>query len=119
MSVDNHRHCQATVLGATGEPFEEGLTPKILKKDRQAIPKSQTRYSPTMFDEKSQLALEWTKENGIAMVYPTDTKNELEELWRNWNNLNPQDKRLSDEKSVELFGMDNSNHHEILQLMYV
>lgn len=26
MSVDNHRHCQATVLGATGEPFEEGLT---------------------------------------------------------------------------------------------
>ena len=26
MNVDNHRHCQATVLGATGEPHGNGLT---------------------------------------------------------------------------------------------
>lgn len=26
MSVDYHRHCQATVLGATGDPHNEGLT---------------------------------------------------------------------------------------------
>lgn len=26
MSADYHRHCQATVLGATGDPFEGGLT---------------------------------------------------------------------------------------------
>ena len=28
-------------------------------------------------------------------------------------------KRLADEKSIELFGMDNSSHYDILQLMYV
>ena len=72
-----------------------------------------------MFDEKSQMAYEWTMENGIDMVYPTNTKDELEELWRNWNELSPQEKRLSDEKSMELFGMDNGSHYEILQLMYV
>ena len=26
MSVDYHRHCQATVLGATGDPYEHGKT---------------------------------------------------------------------------------------------
>ena len=26
MSVENHRHCQATVLGATGDPYEAGAT---------------------------------------------------------------------------------------------
>ena len=26
MGVDYHRHCQATVLGATGDPHNEGLT---------------------------------------------------------------------------------------------
>ena len=26
MSVENHKHCQATVLGATGVPHEEGKT---------------------------------------------------------------------------------------------
>ena len=26
MSIETHRHCQATVLGATGEPPEHGLT---------------------------------------------------------------------------------------------
>ena len=72
-----------------------------------------------MFDEKSQQACEWTQENGIAMVYPTDTKEELERLWKQWKDLSPQRKRLADEKSIELFGMDNSSHYEILQLMYV
>lgn len=72
-----------------------------------------------MFDDKSQLAFEWANENGISIVYPTDTEKELEELWEQWNALSPQEKRLSDEKSVELFGMDNASHHEILQLMYV
>lgn len=35
-----------------------------------------------MFDEKSQQAYEWTQENGIDMVYPTNTKEEMEKLWK-------------------------------------
>jgi Rad3-related DNA helicase len=72
-----------------------------------------------MFDEKSQLAYEWASENGIEMVYPTNTKDELEQLWKRWQELSPQQKRLADQKSIELFGMDNASHYEILQLMYV
>ena len=30
MSVENHRHCQATVLGATGEPYGNGLTWNVI-----------------------------------------------------------------------------------------
>ena len=31
MSIETHRHCQATVLGATGEPAEHGLTWDVIR----------------------------------------------------------------------------------------
>lgn len=33
MSVDNHKHCQATVLGATGDPPGRGLTWNVIAND--------------------------------------------------------------------------------------
>ena len=71
------------------------------------------------FDEQTQLAQEWVRENGIDMIYPAGTKEKLDKIWENWQELSPQQKRLSDEKSIELFGMDNTNHYEILGLLYV
>ena len=70
-------------------------------------------------DYAQTLAQQWQDENGLWIVRPTEDKSQLEEIWRNWQDMPPQDKRLSDEKSIELFGMDNTSHYEILQLMYV
>ena len=70
-------------------------------------------------DEKTIQAQEWESENGIAIVRPTETKEELDEIWKRWRKLSPSKKRLSDERSIELFGMGNEDHHQILELMYV
>ncbi len=70
-------------------------------------------------DEKSIQAQEWESENGIPLVRPTETKQELDDIWKKWRKLSPSKKRLSDQISIELFGMGNENHHSILELMFV
>jgi hypothetical protein len=58
-------------------------------------------------------------DTGIPLVHPTETKEDLDCIWERWRKLPDNDKMKSDEKSIEIFGMDNASHYDILGLLYV
>jgi len=53
----------------------------------------------------------WRAETGIELVHEEPTKQELERIWRNWQEMNNELKQTSDQKSQELFGLDNKEHY--------
>ena len=69
-------------------------------------------------DSDSQMAIDWMKETGLALLHPCGSTESLEELWQKWMSMSDADKRKSDKKSIELFGMGNEEHYGILQLIY-
>ena len=70
-------------------------------------------------DSDSQIAINWMEETGLALLHPCGSIQGLEELWQKWMSMSDTDKQRSDAKSIELFGMGNEEHYEILQLLYV
>ena len=70
-------------------------------------------------DSDTQIAINWMEETGLALLHPCGSSQGLEELWQKWMSMSDTDKRESDAKSIELFGMGNEEHYEILQLLYV
>lgn len=73
--------------------------------------------SYTPFDGSK--AMEWSRETGYPIIYPTRTLEDLEELWNNFN-LYPEHVRIvSDDKSVEIFGICNTEHYKYLKSIYV
>jgi hypothetical protein len=58
-------------------------------------------------------------ETRIPLVFPAGSREELDRIWKRWQLLPAEEKRISDEKSIEIFGMDNSSHYDILGLLYV
>ena len=72
-----------------------------------------------MDDKDAQSAIDWMKETGLALMYPTGSGESLEALWQRWRSMSQEDKQKSDAKSIELFGMANGEHYGILGLLYV
>ena len=72
-----------------------------------------------MDDKDAQSAIDWMKETGLALMYPTGSGESLEALWQRWLGMSQEDKQKSDAKSIELFGMPNEEHYGILGLLYV
>ena len=58
-------------------------------------------------------------ETRIPLVFPVGSREELDKIWKRWQFLTDEDKQKSDQKSIEIFGMDNASHYEILGLLYV
>jgi len=56
----------------------------------------------------------WRATTGIELIHEEPTKSELERIWANWNRMSRQQKRLSDEQSLKLFGITNHEHYLIL-----
>ena len=73
----------------------------------------------TTLEQDACVAREWIDQTGIPLVYPAESKETLDAMWEKWQGLSDQDKLKSDEKSIEIFGMDNASHHEILELLYL
>ena len=59
-------------------------------------------------------AHKWRMDTGIELIHKEPSKEELERIWKNWNLMSDTDKRKSDEKSISLFGMNNSAHYKKL-----
>lgn len=57
----------------------------------------------------------WRAEQGIELIHPEPTPEELERIARNWELMDDEQKRISDEKSMELFGMSNADHLGVLK----
>ncbi len=58
----------------------------------------------------------WRAETGIELVHREPTIREQIRIWDNWQAMTDEMKKISDAKSIELFGKNNATHHkEIMQ----
>lgn len=63
---------------------------------------------------KTDLAMKWRQQTGIELIYPEPDRSLLNDLWDNWNQMPNNLKRVSDQKSIELFGLTNQKHYQKL-----
>ena len=72
-----------------------------------------------LFEVEDDIINQWIQENGIELVHQTPTKQEMEEIWNRWQKMSTKKQKISDQKSIELFGMTNEQHHVVLEILYV
>jgi hypothetical protein len=53
----------------------------------------------------------WRMKTGIELIHKEPTYDEQLRIFKNWQLMTNEQKRVSDEKSFELFGMSNIDHH--------
>lgn len=63
---------------------------------------------------KNDLAIKWRLQTGIELIYNEPDRSLLNDMWDNWNQMPNNLKRMSDQKSIELFGMTNEQHYSKL-----
>ena len=52
----------------------------------------------------------WRAESGIELIHKEPTKEEQKRIWNNWQEMTEEQKRISDEKSLEFFGVTNEKN---------
>ena len=72
-----------------------------------------------LFEVEDDIINQWILENGIELVHQTSTKQEMEEIWNRWQKMSKKKQKISDQKSIELFGMTNEQHHVVLEILYI
>ena len=72
-----------------------------------------------LFEVEDDIINQWIQENGIELVHQTPTKQEMEEIWDRWQKMSKKKQKISDKKSIELFGMTNEQHHVVLEILYI
>lgn len=60
----------------------------------------------------------WRAKHGIELIHKEPTLEELERIWENWNLMSTEQKIISDNESIRLFGMNNKEHYEKLKSEY-
>lgn len=60
----------------------------------------------------------WRAKTGMELIHREPTLSELNRIWANWNEMDAQQKAISDRKSMELFGMSNEQHYRKLLPTY-
>jgi hypothetical protein len=60
----------------------------------------------------------WRADSGIELVHREPTRSELERIYSNWLLMPKRLRKISDRKSVELFGKDNASHYRELVGLY-
>lgn len=71
------------------------------------------------YDDKIKIAKEWSEKALITIITPRDNMNELEKLWNEWNSMHDKPRKDSDAKSIELFGMNNTEHYNKLKSKFL
>ena len=61
----------------------------------------------------------WGEESDRAIIIPTRTIEELEELWDSYNAMVKKHRRESDWMSLEIFGVTNLKHYEYLKNQFL
>lgn len=75
------------------------------------------RYDPPLpFDQlpdhlKEDEVHAWRAKHGIELIHKEPTLGELERIWKNWNLMSNEQKIISNNESIRLFGMDNRQHY--------
>ena len=60
----------------------------------------------------------WRAETGIELIHREPSLEEFDRICRNWELMTPEQKKLSDEKSKELFTYDNETRIPFLRKEY-
>ena len=59
----------------------------------------------------------WRAETGIELIHQEPDLQEFQRIVKNWNKMTDEQKKMSDQKSIELFSRDNmSRVQEIYQI---
>lgn len=101
-------------------PIQDGDTPVI--ESYIDLDAADSYYNPDAINyttEDVQKAKEWAEESNRAIVVPTRTLDELENLWDAYNLMIKKHKRESDWMSQELFGITNLKHYEYLKTQFL
>lgn len=73
------------------------------------------KYPKKVYDELASCPIHrWRAVTGIELVHREPTLDELNRIWSNWQLMTPEEKRISDDKSIQLFGIDNETHYFML-----
>lgn len=54
----------------------------------------------------------WRETTGLELIHKEPDIEEQIRIWDNWNKMSDEMRKASDEKSVELFGKSNFEHHQ-------
>ena len=78
-----------------------------------------SRYGRTKADELMKDPVhQWRASNGIELIHKEPSIEELNRIWANWQLMPDNMKRKSDEKSIELYGVDNETNYNNLVKQY-
>lgn len=117
--------CQTEANGhivASGDMAEYKITDDELKSVRKSDPKNV--YDPPLkYEElpdhlKNDPIHSWRAKSGIELIHKEPTIEELDRIWKNWQLMSNEQKRISDEKSIELFGINNEDNYITLHKNY-
>lgn len=57
-------------------------------------------------------------DTGIELIHREPTVEELHRIYENWTNMDLRRKRMSNKKSMELYGLSNRDHYKQLLTEY-
>lgn len=60
----------------------------------------------------------WRMDTGIELIHKEPSLKELLRIKKNWDQMSIAQKKISDKKSIELFGVDNTKHFYLLLKEY-
>ena len=63
-------------------------------------------------------AHKWRMETGIELIHREPSLKELRRIKKNWDAMSNEQKKISDQKSIELFGITNDDHYKKLLPLY-
>jgi hypothetical protein len=91
---------------------EEYEPPMSLKEIKQ-------KYGNNLYNKlKSDPVHKWRAETGIELIHKEPSKKELERIMKNWEEMNSNQKEISDKKSLELFNCTNRENYKRLIKTY-
>lgn len=112
------------LFGKTNQERYEEMKSKFLNTDLKTNSTNQNNLNEAVEeplqivqykDNSIEYAKEWAASSLRVIIIPTQTLDELEELWVNFKSTIRKQQRESDWKSIELFGVDNQTHYNILK----
>jgi hypothetical protein len=56
----------------------------------------------------------WRAENGIELIHREPSVDEQIRIWKNWFQMPENMKSKSNEKSIDFFGVSNTDHHRFI-----
>ena len=67
---------------------------------------------------KNDPAHSWRMQTGLELIHRQPTKTQLERIWKNWQRMTDDQKIVSDQKCIELFGCTNEELYNYLIPQY-